>query len=245
MTFARERDLLLAVRGGGHSWPGKSVCESGLMLDLSLMKKVRVDPDAQRAYTAGGALLYGLDRAARQHGLITTAGVISNTGVGGDTLGGGLGRLNHKFGLTIDNLKSAEIVTADGEREAAPLFKIGTPLENSVGLNDYLAFHTKNDGAVHHGIRSYAKSAMIKNVSPEMVKTLREAYVTGPRIGMFTHTAGGAVKRVGELDTAFPYRNAETMLVFAGFWTNPAEDQEVIGAVREYYASLEPFTGGY
>ena len=134
---------------------------------------------------------------------------------------------------------------ADGERETAPLFRIGKPLENSVGLNDYLAFQTKDDGAVHHGIRSYAKSAMIKNVSPEMVKTLREAFVADPRIAVFTHTAGGAVKRVGELDTAFPHRNAETMLVFGSFWTNPAEDQEVIAAVREYYASLEPFAGGY
>jgi FAD/FMN-containing dehydrogenase len=345
VTFARERDLLLAVRGGGHSWPGKSVCDGGLMLDLSLMNGVRVDPAARRAHAAGGALLYGLDRAAREHGLITTAGVVSHTGVGGFTLGGGFGRLNRKFGLTIDNLKSVEIVTADGqvrrvsaeqepdlfwairggggnfgvvtqfeyqlhpfplepylgavvwpieqagevldfyadwhaslsdelyvgpnlvtmpdgpsvlameilyagdpadgEREAAPLFRIGKPLENSVGRNDYLAFQTKDDGAVHHGIRSYAKSAMIKNVSPEMVKTLREAFVADPRIALFTHTAGGAVKRVGELDTAFPHRNAETMLVFGSFWTNPAEDQEVIAAVREYYAAVEPFAGGY
>ncbi len=115
VTFARARELLVAVRGGGHSWPGKSVCDGGLMIDLSRMSTVSVDPVAQRAHAQGGALLIGLDTAAREHGLITTAGVVSHTGVGGYTLGGGFGRLNRKFGLTIDNLKSAEIVTADGQ----------------------------------------------------------------------------------------------------------------------------------
>ena len=114
VMFARERELLVAVRGGGHSWPGKSVCEGGMMIDLSLMNSVAVDPDKQRAYAKGGALLHALDIAAREHGLITTAGVVSHTGVGGYTLGGGFGRLNRKFGLTVDNLKSAEIITADG-----------------------------------------------------------------------------------------------------------------------------------
>jgi hypothetical protein len=128
VTFARERELLVAVRGGGHSWPGKSVCEGGMMIDLSQMYTVRVDPDGRRAHTQGGALLGGLDVAAREHGLITTAGVVSHTGVGGFTLGGGFGRLNRKFGLTIDNLRSAEIVTADSqihrvsEEEQADLF---------------------------------------------------------------------------------------------------------------------------
>ena len=87
VTFASERELLVAVRGGGHSWPGKSVCDGGLMIDLSTMNMVSVDPGAQRARAQGGALLYGLDTAAREHGLITTAGVVSHTGVGGFTLG--------------------------------------------------------------------------------------------------------------------------------------------------------------
>ena len=115
VTFARERDLLTAVRGGGHSWPGKSVCNGGLMINLARMHDVIVDPGTQRAVAGGGALLNNLDTAALSHGLITTAGVVSHTGVGGFTLGGGFGRLNRKFGLTIDNLVSAEIITADGQ----------------------------------------------------------------------------------------------------------------------------------
>jgi len=115
VTFARERGLLTAVRGGGHSWPGKSVCDDGIVVDLSLMNTVSVDAPAMRARARGGALLNALDTASLEHGLVTTAGVVSHTGVGGFTLGGGLGRLNRKYGLAVDNLRSAEIVTADGK----------------------------------------------------------------------------------------------------------------------------------
>ena len=119
VTFARERDLLVAVRGGGHSWPGKSVCDGGLMIDLSAMNDVTIDVDDQRALVGGGALLNNLDTASLEHGLVTTAGVVSHTGVGSFTLGGGFGRLNRKHGLTIDNLLAVEIVTADGQVRVA------------------------------------------------------------------------------------------------------------------------------
>jgi FAD/FMN-containing dehydrogenase len=115
VSFARDNNLLLAVRGGGHSWPGKSVCDGGLMIDLSQMNGVAVDRDTQRAHAQGGALLGQLDAAALAQGMVTTAGVVSHTGVGGYTLGGGFGRLNRKYGLTVDNVRGAEIITADGE----------------------------------------------------------------------------------------------------------------------------------
>jgi len=345
VTFARERSLLVAVRGGGHSWPGKSVCDGGMMIDLSQMNSVRADPDRRSAYAEGGALLHGLDTAAREHGLITTAGVVSHTGVGGFTLGGGFGRLNRKFGLAIDNLKSAEIVTADGqirrisaedqadlfwairggggnfgvvtefeyqlhplalevlsgnivwpigqarevldfyaewyeglsdeiyvapammttpegqgvlamevvyasdpaagEKELAPLLRVGQPLENRVVVQDYMVMQTQEDALAHHGIRSYAKNGMVKEITPALVDAMIEAYRPDPRIAMFSHTAGGAVGRVGELATAFPHRNAQTMLVFVSLWNDPAEDEAVVAGTREWYDHLEPFTGGY
>ena len=114
VNFARDHGLLTAIRGGGHSWPGKSVCDDGIMIDLSQMHGVNVDTERRVAGTGGGALLGNLDDAALAHGLVTTAGVVSHTGVGGYTTGGGFGRLNRKYGLTIDNLLGAEIVTADG-----------------------------------------------------------------------------------------------------------------------------------
>jgi hypothetical protein len=114
VSFARDNNLLVAVRGGGHSWPGKSVCDGGLMIDLSQMNTVTADRDTRRARAQGGALLNNLDTAALEKGLITTAGVVSHTGCGGYTLGGGFGRLNRKYGLTIDNVTGAQIITADG-----------------------------------------------------------------------------------------------------------------------------------
>jgi FAD/FMN-containing dehydrogenase len=115
VRFARERDLLVSVRGGGHAVAGYAVCDDGLMIDLSLMKAVRVDPDARTAKAAGGLLWSEFDKATQPHGLATTGGVISHTGIGGLTLGGGLGHLMRKHGLTVDNLLSVDLVTADGE----------------------------------------------------------------------------------------------------------------------------------
>ena len=345
VTFARERELLLAVRGGGHSWPGKSVCDDGLMIDLSQMNAVTTDAAAKRAVSQGGALLNALDTSALERGLVTTAGVISHTGVGGFTLGGGFGRLNRKYGLAIDNLLGAQLVTADGtirrvsadadadlfwalrggggnfgvvtefefqlhafernilsggivwpigqardvleyyaehaaslsdemyigptimtmpdgvgviamdvvyngdpatgEKELAPLRKIGTPMMDGVIVQDYMVKQTENDVAFGHGVRSYAKNAIIKEWSQGLVDALLDAYSADPRIFITNHVAGGAAKRVGELDTAFPHRNAEIMLVIVSGWMDPAQDEEAIAATRDVYNKVDPFTGGY
>jgi hypothetical protein len=115
VRFAREHDVSVSVRGGGHSIAGHSVCDGGLMIDLSLMKSVRVDSEARTARAAGGVLWGELDRATQPFGLATTGGIISHTGIGGLTLGGGLGHLMRKHGLTVDNLRAVDLVTADAE----------------------------------------------------------------------------------------------------------------------------------
>jgi FAD/FMN-containing dehydrogenase len=343
VTFARERGLLTAVRGGGHSWPGKSMCDDGLVIDLSAMNSVTCDAESKRARAQGGALLSQLDAACLKEGHVTTAGVVSHTGVGGYTLGGGFGRLNRKYGLTIDNVTGARIVTADGkihwisadqepdlfwairggggnfgvvtefeyqvhpfdrnvlsgtivwpvsdardvlefyaewsaglsdemyvgpvigtmpdgarvmmmdvvyngdpaagEKELAPLRAIGSPIQDGVIVQDYTVLQTINDVAFGHGIRSYAKNGMVKEWSQGLVDALIES--DDPRIFVANHVAGGAVKRVGESDTAWPHRNAEIMLVIVSGWMDAAQDEEMIAATRANFKAIEPHTGGY
>ena len=115
VAFARETGLAIAVRAGGHNIAGKSLCDDGLVIDLSRMRRVAIDTESRTARAQGGALLADLDVASQAHGLATTTGVNSDTGLVGLTLGGGIGRLGRKHGLSCDNMLSAEVVAADGQ----------------------------------------------------------------------------------------------------------------------------------
>jgi FAD/FMN-containing dehydrogenase len=114
VNFAREHELTLAVRGGGHSGPGLGTCDDGLVIDLSGMKGTRVDPSARTVRVEGGCTWGEVDHATHPFGLATPNGFISTTGVGGLTLGGGIGYLSRTLGLTLDNLLSVDMVLADG-----------------------------------------------------------------------------------------------------------------------------------
>jgi FAD/FMN-containing dehydrogenase len=159
VRFGRELDLEIAIRGGGHSAVGHSTSDGGLVIDLGRMNAVSVDPERRLATTGGGALLGKLDIAAQEHGLVCPVGVVGHTGVAGLTLGGGVGRLQRQFGLTIDSLRAVELVTADGRvvrasadeepelfwglRGAGANFGVATSLE--LELNPF-------SGTLHRGV---------------------------------------------------------------------------------------------
>jgi FAD/FMN-containing dehydrogenase len=119
MAYARDRDLVLAIRGGGHNGAGLGTCDGGVVIDLALLRDIQVDPRARTVRVGGGCTWGEVDSATGEHGLATPSGIISTTGVGGLTLGGGLGHLTRKYGLAIDNLLEAELVLASGERVRA------------------------------------------------------------------------------------------------------------------------------
>ena len=119
VAFARDNDLLLAIRGGGHNGAGLGSVDDGVVIDLSLLKEIEVDPQARTVRVGGGCTWGEVDAATNEHGLATPSGIISTTGVGGLTLGGGMGHLSRKHGLAIDNLLEADVVLASGERVRA------------------------------------------------------------------------------------------------------------------------------
>jgi FAD/FMN-containing dehydrogenase len=182
VRFGRDHQLEIAVRGGGHSALGHSTSEGGLVIDLRRLNAVTVDPHRRRARTGGGALLGQLDIAAQEHGLVCPVGVVGHTGVAGLTLGGGVGRLQRNFGLTIDSLRSVELVTADGSvvrasadeepelfwglRGAGANFGIATSLEFE--LHEF-------SGTLHRGVHIYPASDV-----HELWAIFREFAATAP-----------------------------------------------------------------
>jgi FAD/FMN-containing dehydrogenase len=182
IRFARERELVIAVRCGGHSIPGLSTCDDGVVIDLSRMRGALVDPRARTARVGGGALLAELDDAAQQHGLVCPVGVVSHTGVGGLTLGGGMGRLQRRFGLTIDNLLAVELVTADGrlvrasEDEHPELFWGMRGAGANFGIVTAFEFRLHPlDGAVTHGVVMHPIER-----AEALAERYRELVLTGP-----------------------------------------------------------------
>jgi FAD/FMN-containing dehydrogenase len=181
IRFGRDEDLLIAIRGGGHGITGHATCDDGLVIDLSRMRGVTVDPTTRVARAKGGALLGELDVAAQAHGLVCPVGTVGHTGVAGLALGGGVGRLQRRFGLTLDNLTALELVTADGRlvrasdqeepdlfwamRGAGPNFGVVTELEFRLHpfgpdlVRGFRIYRPADAVAVWHAFRHLVSSA--------------------------------------------------------------------------------------
>ncbi len=354
---AGDNDLPVAVRGGSHSVPGFGTADDAVVIDLSSRRGVRVDPSTQAARAEGGATWGDLDAAAHPFGLATTGGIISTTGVGGLTLGGGIGYLARGFGLSCDNLLSADVVTGDGtfhqasEKEDADLYwairggggnfgvvtsmefrmhpvdqiyggpmffeledaravlewfrefivdapeqfgafpafqiapplpfipeerhgepfcavvscwagpldqgaevlsslrDVATPVAEMVGPMPYPALNSAFDALVPPGLQHYWKANFVGELTDEAIDA---HLVHGPKLPVVNSTVhiypiNGAVHQVQSDATAFAYRDANFATVIAGMWPDPAENDQNIGWVRDYYDATAPLSeeGGY
>jgi FAD/FMN-containing dehydrogenase len=345
VNFAREHELLVSVRSGGHSISGKSVCEGGMMIDMSGLNTVRADPKTRTASVDGGCLEGHIDHESQQFGLVTTAGVVSHTGAAGLTLGGGFGRVCRHFGMACDNVLSVDIITADGqwrhaspeenaelfwalrggggnfgvvtafefqlhpmdttviagdivwsdkdvrkvlefygekgdempeplnmnlnvqgtpegdrvvsievvwsgshdkaEAVLAPLRKLGKPIADTVAPVKYALFQQRHDTTNRHGIYSYMKSSFINEMPTDLVDQVMEAGRPDAPYRIFFMQAGGAVRKLGPSDTAFPHRAAHSNMMVISHWDGPIDPDANIAAVRSAWTKLEPYTSGF
>jgi FAD/FMN-containing dehydrogenase len=212
---AREQDLELGIKCGGHNVAGFAVPDGGLMLDLTPMGDVRIDPARRRAYVQGGALLGALDRAAQPYGLATTAGNVSHTGVGGLTLGGGMGWLARRFGLACDNVVSYQVVTAAGEVLHASRDEHPDLFWGLRGGGGNFGVVTEFEFQLHEvGTRALvAEHSFALSDAVPVLRSWRELNASAPREATFTASIGrDGLCTVGFVWVGEPGRDRELLL---------------------------------
>jgi len=223
VNYAREGHLDLAVRGGGHSVPGFGTCDGGVVIDLSRMRGVRVDPEKRRARAEGGATWGDFNAATYAFGLATTGGIVSTTGVAGLTLGGGIGYLARGFGLSCDNLVSADVVTADGkflvasDRENQDLFWALRGGGGNFGVVTSLEFKL-------HPVKDIYGGPMFFELShvPDLLSWYRDYIKTAPReMGIFP-----GFHQAPPLPFIPEKRHGEPFIAFVACWAGPLDQGE-------------------
>lgn len=223
LRFARDEDLIVAVRSGGHSMAGLSTCDDGIIIDLARMRGVTVDPDRRVARCNGGALLGELDEAAQAFGLACNVGTVSHTGIAGLTLGGGMGRLQRKLGLTIDCLRAVELVTADGRlarasadenadlfwgmRGAGPNFGIVTALEFNL---DAIGPPITRGLLVYSAERARDVAAAFREYMPSAPDDVMAALIFGRALPEESYPASIAGRPVATLSITYVGPTADT-----------------------------------
>ena len=225
VAFAADNDIPVAVRGGGHSVPGFGTCDDGVVVDLSQMRGVRVDPNAMTARAEGGATWGDLNHATHAFGLATTGGIISTTGVGGLTLGGGIGYLCRGHGFSLDNLISADVVTADGravlasEREHEDLFWGIRGGGGNFGVVTSFEFALHPVDTIYGGPMFFELADV-----GDVLRWYREFIADAPReFGGFP-----AFQIAPPLPFIPEERHGDTFLAFVSCWAGPVDDGEAM-----------------
>ena len=252
IRFGRDADLLIAVRGGGHGITGHATCEDGLVIDLSRMRGVTVDPVARTARANGGAHLSELDHAAQEHALVCPVGTVGHTGIGGLTLGGGVGRLQRRFGLTLDNLTAVELVTADGrlvrasDEEAPELFWAMRGAGANFGVVTALEFRLHPFGAdLVRGLRIYRPADAVaawhtfREVLASAPRELGINYVVGRAIPAEDYDASIAGGPIAIIAFSYAGTEADAHAALSGLDDGPGAVEEVFGAKR--YLEIQGF----
>ena len=243
VNFARKNGLLTAVRCGGHNSSGSGSCDGGILIDLSRMNAVRVDPKMRRARVQGGATWGDFDREAQVHGLATPGGVVSATGVGGLTLAGGLGWLRGKYGLSLDNLVSVDIVTADGvlrtasETENSDLFWGVRGGGGNFGVVTSFVFEVHPVGPTVMFLAPIYRA----EDAPRVMRGWRDFMATAP------DEIGGTLVEFSTIaaDPAYPKEAwGAKVVTLAGVWAGPADEGEhAVQPLRELAEPLLDFSG--
>ena len=225
VTFARENDLDLAIRGGGHSVPGFGTCDDGVVIDLGQMRGVRVDPETMTARAEGGATWGDLNHATGAFGLATTGGIISTTGVGGLTLGGGIGYLCRGHGFSCDNLISADIVTADGRMIVASDREHQDLLWAIRGGGGNFGVATSFEFALHPVDTIYGGPMFFElDDAGDVLRWYREFISDAPReFGGFP-----AFQIAPPLPFIDERRHGDTFMAFVSCWTGPVDEGETM-----------------
>jgi FAD/FMN-containing dehydrogenase len=237
VNFARENGLLTAVRCGGHNVSGSGSCDGGILIDLSAMSAVHVDPRARRARVQGGATWGDFDREAQVHGLATPGGLVSATGVGGLTLAGGLGWLRGKYGLSLDNLVSVDIVTADGVLRTASDSENSDLFWGVRGGGGNFGVITSFEFEVHPVGPTVMFLAPIYRAedAPQVMRGWRDFMATAP------DEIGGTLVEFSTIpnDPEYPEETwGAKVMTLAGVWAGPADEGEA--AVQPLRVLAEP-----
>ncbi len=243
VNFARENGMLTAVRAGGHNSAGSGSCDGGILIDLSGMNAVHVDPKTRRARVQGGATWGDFDREAQVHGLATPGGVVSATGVGGLTLAGGLGWLRGKYGLSLDNLISVDIVTADGalhtasESENSELFWGVRGGGGNFGVVTSFEFQVHPIGPTVMLLLPIYRA----EDGPQVMRGWRDFMATAP------DEIGGSMIEFATIpeDPEYPEETwGAKVMALAGVWAGPADAGErAVQPLRELAEPLLDFSG--